>query len=288
MNLIGAHPRVIPRRARGALGRAFRATSASECAHELVGVAERFGPLGEVIPCALRGEWSSVVFLARMWQALIDDVLQLASGELPELVQRADASTAVRAASGEFSVQPSHYLDCVVVDLPFSPFVAAFGPTLGIGVHAINAVRSVLPGCSTYALDPSPAWRDLPRGTDIQRYRRLVELALRGMQPPLVRVKELFGLNNSEVADMFGVSRQAVDQWEIAGDVSALRRPKLANLLSVGELLDRKLAPGRLPLIARRPAAAYGGMTMVEMVADGRDAELVELTGGALDWSATL
>jgi transcriptional regulator with XRE-family HTH domain len=107
------------------------------------------------------------------------------------------------------------------------------------------------------------------------------------MQPPLFKVKDLFGLTNSEVADLFGVKRQAVDQWEQSGEVPTARREKLANLLSVGELLERKLSPGRLPLIARRSADVYGGITMLDMVASDRDAELRELTERAFDWSGT-
>jgi hypothetical protein len=107
------------------------------------------------------------------------------------------------------------------------------------------------------------------------------------MQPPLVRVKDLFDLTNSEVADLFGVKRQAVDQWEGSGEVPTARREKLANLLSVGELLARKLTPGRLPLVARRRADVYGGLTMLDMVRTDRDGELRTLTEQAFDWSGT-
>ena len=287
MTLLGDPAGTVPRKARGALGRAFRASSASECVGELGGVAERFVAFGEVAPRAIRGEWSAVAFLVGLWQDLVDDILQLASGDLPELVQRSDDSFAVRLVSGEFSVEPTRHLVRMVVDAPVSPFVAAFGPTFGFGVHAINAARSILPGCSMYALDPSPGWPALSADADVETFGRLVGCALRRLQPPLVRVKDLFGVNSGEVAAIFGVSRQAVDQWEASGNVPALRRSKLANLLSVGELLDRKLAPGRLPLVARRPAAAYGGITMLEMLADDRDSELLDLTRRAFGWSTT-
>ena len=82
---------------------------------------------------------------------------------------------------------------------------------------------------------------------------------------------------------MFGVKRQAVEQWEHKGDVPAARREKLANLLSVGEMLERKLIAGRLPLVARRRADVYGGLTMLDMVRADRDSELRELTERAFD-----
>lgn len=114
-----------------------------------------------------------------------------------------------------------------------------------------------------------------------------MDLALRSISPPLVHVKELFGLNSSELAELFGVTRQAVDQWERSGELPPGRREKLANLLAVGELLERKLSPGRLPLIARRRADVYGGRTMLEMVTADRDGELRDLTERAFDWSVT-
>lgn len=105
------------------------------------------------------------------------------------------------------------------------------------------------------------------------------------MVPPLHRVKDLFGLSNSETAELFGVSRQAVDKWERNGEIPSARLGKLANLLVVGELLERKLAPGRLPLIAGRRADTYGNLTMLEMFAADRDDEVRQLTERALDWS---
>ena len=86
---------------------------------------------------------------------------------------------------------------------------------------------------------------------------------------------------------MFGVKRQAVEQWEHKGDVPAARREKLANLPSVGEMLERKLSPGRLSLVARRRADVYGGLTMLDMVRADRDGELRELAERAFDWSGT-
>ena len=80
------------------------------------------------------------------------------------------------------------------------------------------------------------------------------------------------------------MKRQAVEQWEHKGDVPAARLEKLANLPSVGEMLERKLSAGRLPLVARRRADNYGGLTMLEMVRADRDVELRELTERAFDW----
>jgi DNA-binding transcriptional regulator YiaG len=236
---------------------------------------------------ALRGEWLAVTVLVRHWHSLVDSIAQSAADELPQLVRRMSSGYGIVTASHRVSHEPIQYLDHLISDVPFSPLIARFGQDVGVGVVAIAAFRWLLPGCPQLDLGMSPGWPDLPNGIDSSRFRRLVDLAIRSMQPPLFRVRDLFGLTNSEVAELFGVKRQAVDQWELSGEVPSARRDKLANVLYVGELLERKLSPGRLPLVARRSAGAYGGINMLDMVAADRDAELRELTERAFDWSGT-
>lgn len=269
------------------LARALRAESADDCAKLLADVSDQFDAFREAMPHALRGEWASIVVLVNRWHGLIGDLLESASDELPDLVRKTDDHFGIMTAAQVLSVEPIRYLDHLISDVPFSPLISRFGRDVGVGVVAIDAVRLLLPGCSQLRIDVSSGWPDLPEGSDTARYRRLVDLALRSMQPPLARVRELFDLNTGEIADLFGVKRQAVEQWEQNGDVPAARREKLANLLSVGELLERKLSPGRLPLVARRRADVYGGLTMLDMVGTDRDGELRELTEQAFDWAGT-
>jgi transcriptional regulator with XRE-family HTH domain len=269
------------------MARALRADSADECAKELKRVSEQFHAFREAIPHALRGEWPAVTVLVHRWHTLVEQVLETATGELPDLVQRIDDGFGMRTVSRTLSREPVRFLYQLISDVPFSPVLTQFGQDVGVGVVAIGAVRLLLPGWPALRFAESPGWPDLPDGTDTNRYRRLVDLAIRSTQLPLARIKDLFGLNNSEVAELFGVTRQAVDQWEQIGEVPASRREKLANLLSVGELLERKLTPGRLPLVARRRADTYGGRTMLDMVSADRDAELRDLTERAFDWAAT-
>jgi len=272
---------------RSTLGQALRADSGDECAKLLADVSDQFDVFREAMPHALRGEWPAVTVLVSQWHSLVGSIVESAAEELPELVKRINDGFGVMTTSHELSREPLRFLDHLISEVPFSPLIAQFGRDVGVGVIAINEVRWLLPGCPQLDLGTSAGWPDLPKGTDASRYRRLVDLAIRSMQPPLIRVKDLFGLTNSDVADLFGVKRQAVDQWEESGEVPTARREKLANVLTVGDLLQRKLSPGRLPLIARRRAGAYGGITMLDMVTADRDAELRELTERAFDWSGT-
>jgi DNA-binding XRE family transcriptional regulator len=89
---------------------------------------------------------------------------------------------------------------------------------------------------------------------------RLIERAL-GEQPEedgrpagsaALLTMELFELDRTELAKLFGVRRQAVEQWERRG-VPAERRAKLATTVAIGELLAQKLRPG--PASGCRPPA---------------------------------
>jgi DNA-binding XRE family transcriptional regulator len=97
---------------------------------------------------------------------------------------------------------------------------------------------------------------------------------------------ELFELDRTELARLFGVRRQAVEQWERRG-VPADRRGKLATIVALGELLARRLRPGLLPGVARRAAGAYGGLTMLEMIRRDRHDALLEDVRKSFDWATT-
>ena|SRR5437763_10131006 len=103
----------------------------------------------------------------------------------------------------------------------------------------------------------------------------------------LDEIQSSFGLSKGELGRLFGVSRQAVDQWRVRG-VPSNRQEKAATIAAVADLLSHQLKAERLPGIARRPAAAYAGSTMLEMIADDRHRELLEQVRQAFDWSATV
>ena len=102
----------------------------------------------------------------------------------------------------------------------------------------------------------------------------------------LDEIQAAFGLSKSELGELFGVSRQAVDQWRGRG-VPSNRQEKAATIAATADLLSHQLKAERLPGVARRPAAAYGGSTMLEIIATDRHRELLERVRDAFDWSTT-
>jgi hypothetical protein len=100
----------------------------------------------------------------------------------------------------------------------------------------------------------------------------------------LDEIQAAFGLTKTELGRLFGVSRQAVDQWRARG-VPGNRQEKAATVAATADLLSHQMKAGRLPGVARRPARAYGGLTMLEMIERDRHRELLERVRAAFDWA---
>jgi hypothetical protein len=100
----------------------------------------------------------------------------------------------------------------------------------------------------------------------------------------LDEIQDAFGLSKGELGQLFGVSRQAVDQWRARG-IPGARQEKAATIAAVADLLSHGLKPARLPGIVRRPARAYGGLTVLEMIERDRHRELLEQVRGSFDWA---
>jgi DNA-binding XRE family transcriptional regulator len=100
-------------------------------------------------------------------------------------------------------------------------------------------------------------------------------------------VAETLELSETELGRLFGVSRQAVAQWRERG-VPSNRMAKLTTVVSICDLLRHSLKAERIPGIARRPATAYGGLTMLEMIERDRQDELQAEIRRSFDWGSTI
>ncbi|MFI5025824.1 MAG: hypothetical protein ACHQCI_03625 [Solirubrobacterales bacterium] len=100
-------------------------------------------------------------------------------------------------------------------------------------------------------------------------------------------VAETFELSETDLGRLFGVSRQAVGQWRERG-VPSSRMAKLATTAAICDLLRHRLKPERIPGIARRPARAYSGLSMLEMIESDRQDELQAEMRRSFDWAASV
>ncbi|MEX0991037.1 MAG: hypothetical protein WD004_02020 [Actinomycetota bacterium] len=102
----------------------------------------------------------------------------------------------------------------------------------------------------------------------------------------LDRIERLLDLSETEVGALFGISRQAITSWRAKG-IPRSRQRRLADIMRIADLLHLRLIPDRIPGIVRTPSPAYGGRTMLEMIADGEEQELLAQLRSTFDWART-
>jgi DNA-binding XRE family transcriptional regulator len=100
-------------------------------------------------------------------------------------------------------------------------------------------------------------------------------------------IAETLELSETELGRLFGVSRQAVGQWRERG-VPSNRMSKVTTVAAICDLLHHQLKPERIPGIARRPADAYRGLSMLEMIERDRQDELQAKIRRSFDWGSTV
>jgi DNA-binding XRE family transcriptional regulator len=100
-------------------------------------------------------------------------------------------------------------------------------------------------------------------------------------------IADRFELSETELGRLFGVSRQAVGQWRERG-IPSNRMAKVTTVAAIADLLGHQLKPERVPGVARRPADAYGGLSMLDLIERNREDELLTLIRRSFDWASTV
>lgn len=263
----------------------FEASTVEEVRAALLGLSpgliiELRGSLDD----ALEGSEDGVRRYVCSYRLLIDALLGEAHRTLPEaVIDAGDGQLAIADADGN----PAHVLFGVLqntsVEAPFTPWVNGRDHAEAVALHATNSLRLLI-GARMLAPPAEPV-RPAVDDLAAQRFQRFVRLQLsRNDENPLERLMRVFALSKTKLGRLFGVRRQAIDGW-LARGVPAERQDKLAMLLALVDLLERKLKSDRIPGVARRPAEAYGGQTMLELIAEDRHRELLGIARASFDWS---
>ncbi len=174
------------------------------------------------------------------------------------------------------------------VAAPFSDQVTRFGSGHGVALFLTDAVRRTVPGLNAFDVPGGTtglANADLPRGAFV-RFARCVWLDATEGVDPLERLMTLLDLTTTDLGRLFGVKRQAVEQWQTKG-VPPVRRAKLVVLEQVADVLERYLQPERIPGIARREVDAYGGRSMLDMIAADEHEALLDQVRASFDFAST-
>ncbi len=99
----------------------------------------------------------------------------------------------------------------------------------------------------------------------------------------LGRILRVWGLNQSEAANLFGVTRQAMSKW-LARGVPSERAQAVADLAAATDLLVRHVKRDRIPAVVRRSAPALDGLSLVELSAASRTRDVLEACRSMFDF----
>lgn len=109
------------------------------------------------------------------------------------------------------------------------------------------------------------------------------EFAKRRAGQDLSRILSVWGLSASAAARIFGVSRQAFSKWLKKG-IPEQRLETVSRLSAATDLLIRNLKRDRIPAVVRRPGAAMGGESLLEMVKRGQSREVLDACRSMFDF----
>jgi hypothetical protein len=237
---------------------------------ELAAAAEALDPratsdLGLITGRALAGSREAARAYARITSRYVDEVIT---------TMRVPAGTPNTAGIRSVLLARS-------IDAPMTGWAGRFG--LGQGVVA--AIASSALEFEGGAIAAPSGWNPEVMASDVSGFQHRVLGELRGSDDPLVQIRRELELSLTELGTLFGVTRQAVSLWLERG-VPSERLADVASVLTVVRVLVRKLKAGRVAMVARRPAPALGGATLLEALAKD-PAGTENLVEQAFDWSAT-
>lgn len=101
---------------------------------------------------------------------------------------------------------------------------------------------------------------------------------------PIAMVRATFGLDSEDLVNMFGMTVSHLEA-PVPGKQPPGFTQKLAVVSEIAQLLATRLRPERIPQVVRRPADAFGGLSMLEAIAAGQHEAVLEETRASFDWA---
>jgi transcriptional regulator with XRE-family HTH domain len=81
----------------------------------------------------------------------------------------------------------------------------------------------------------------------------------------LTRIRQVLGLSEAELAELFNVQRTSVIGWRENG-IPEGRRASVERVCDLTGVLERELIPSRIPEIVRTPDAWLGNRTILQTI----------------------
>lgn len=213
-------------------------------------------------------------------------------GDLPTLRRyRAQIDVASRALAdlpGQQSDHADHVNSTLLTELlqrsvAETYWAAPSADGIGVLTVLVDRLRGAVRGLPHECTKPRP-------GIDEQRFAWLlksfddIELEQRHAEP-LRRAMAILDLSSRDVADAMGVTRQAVEKWLLAGPPQD-RLAKVGALAQIADTLQHRLRAGMPAAVVRRPAEAYDGRSMLEVIAADEHDWLAESVRASFDYAA--
>lgn len=243
--------------------------------------------LTAAVRAARQGKPRAARSYVRAYDDLADRLLSAVAEARPDLVERDEDGRYCVRSQGLCTHAGVDLLRDLAADALFSAWVQPQSPGTGIALELLARVRAVVPGAEPLPLPAGASYASIASDAHLLReWAEEVRWELRLGDSDLARVQAVFGLSVTELAELFGVRRQAVGAWLTTG-VPAARRAKAAAVAAVADILAYRLKRERVPGIVRRVAPAYGGRSMLEVIAAGEEEWLLESVRESFDYSST-
>jgi len=159
---------------------------------------------------------------------------------------------------------------------------------LGLGAYVrdflIQQVRATddSPQCSIVSIEPPPTGKRLQLSATALWYVSTAGHAQWGgeqrelnYQIKLEELQTTLALRTSDLAKLLDVSREAVRQWMTGSPISTDHWSTIDRLHEVQSQLKQYFRLEAIPGLVRRPIPAFNGLTPLQLLAAGREGELV-------------
>ncbi|MGN6556541.1 MAG: hypothetical protein ACTHLH_00825 [Solirubrobacterales bacterium] len=247
---------------------------------------EEIAEIEAALPKALAGDRDQVRIYFDAFTHMARHVLMAISSVRPNLLILTAEQHRALDASPTVPPWAKAVLEGEAMRAPFSDWVGALGPGKGTALALVSSLRQTLPDTEPLK---APARRRLPdwdlEDRDVVRFYRAVAEFLEMTELPLERIRRVLDLNRTELAALFGVTRQAVERWEAQG-VPADRAAKLSTINAIVDLLEAQLKRDRIPAVVRRSAPAYGERSVLEAISAGEEGLALMELRDAFNWAS--
>ena len=194
----------------------------------------------------------------------------------------AQTLTALPVSEPEAGVSPAVVCQLLRRDIAELAWVAPSPDGLGVLTALVDRLRGLFGGLSQQCVRVR---------RDIDEYRfdwfmeNMADLEFEQRNAsPLRSAMVTLDLSSKDMASLMGVTRQAVDKW-LRGGPPPERLGKIGAIAGIAGILRYRLRAGLAPVVARRPAEAYGGRTMLEVIADDEHEWLLRSVRESFDFA---